>query len=82
MPSRTLPRADVGPARPIVGTCRTTVYLGVTTRSQGEREELADAVNSGYGRYVTEPYPARAAVEAADLPIDIDVEIEVVALVE
>lgn len=40
-----------------------------------------DAVNSVYGDYMTEPYPARAAVEVSDLPIDIGVEIEVVATV-
>jgi reactive intermediate/imine deaminase len=38
-----------------------------------------DAVNDVYGRYMHEPYPARSAVEVADLPIDIGVEIEVVA---
>lgn len=41
-----------------------------------------DAINGVYKRYVTEPYPARAAVEVSDLPIDIGVEIEVVARVE
>jgi len=34
-----------------------------------------------YGEYMTDPYPARSAVEVNDLPIDIDVEIEVVASV-
>ncbi|WP_440009710.1 Rid family detoxifying hydrolase [Halomicrococcus sp. SG-WS-1] len=38
-----------------------------------------DAVNDVYADYMTEPYPARSAVEVADLPIDIGVEIEVVA---
>lgn len=38
-----------------------------------------DAVNEVYGEYVSEPYPARSAVAVADLPIDIRVEIEVVA---
>jgi len=38
-----------------------------------------DAINDVYGEYVDEPYPARSAVEVADLPIDIDVEIEVIA---
>jgi 2-iminobutanoate/2-iminopropanoate deaminase len=38
-----------------------------------------DAVNEVYAEYMTEPFPARSAVEVADLPIDIDVEIEVVA---
>jgi reactive intermediate/imine deaminase len=38
-----------------------------------------DAVNEVYGEYMETPYPARSAVEVADLPIDIGVEIEVVA---
>ena len=36
-------------------------------------------VNETYEEYVSEPYPARCAVEVSDLPIDIGVEIEVVA---
>lgn len=38
-----------------------------------------DAVNEVYAEYFTPPYPARSAVEVADLPVDIGVEIEVVA---
>jgi 2-iminobutanoate/2-iminopropanoate deaminase len=38
-----------------------------------------EAVNEVYGEYMSEPYPARSAVEVADLPIDIGVEIEVIA---
>jgi len=38
-----------------------------------------DAINEVYGEHVTEPYPARSAVEVSSLPIDIDVEIEVIA---
>jgi 2-iminobutanoate/2-iminopropanoate deaminase len=38
-----------------------------------------DAVNEVYGEQMSAPYPARSAVEVADLPIDIDVEIEAVA---
>ncbi len=38
-----------------------------------------DAVNEVYGEYVSEPYPARSAVEVRDLPVPIKVEIEVVA---
>lgn len=38
-----------------------------------------EAVNAVYGRYMSEPYPARSAVEVSDLPIDIAVEIEVIA---
>ena len=40
-----------------------------------------EAVNEVYGEYMSEPYPARAAVEVADLPVDIGVEIEAVASV-
>ena len=36
-------------------------------------------INDVYGQYMTDPYPARSAVQVEDLPIDIDVEIEVVA---
>lgn len=38
-----------------------------------------DTVNEVYGEYMSHPYPARSAVEVDDLPIDIDVEIEIVA---
>ncbi|WP_380677819.1 RidA family protein [Salinigranum sp. GCM10025319] len=38
-----------------------------------------DAVNEVYGSYMSEPYPARSAVEVVELPVDIAVEIEVVA---
>lgn len=38
-----------------------------------------EAVNETYGEYLSEPYPARSAVEVADLPVDIRVEIEAVA---
>ncbi|USZ72411.1 Rid family detoxifying hydrolase [Natronosalvus halobius] len=38
-----------------------------------------DAVNEVYAEYLSEPFPARCAVEVSDLPIDIGVEIEVVA---
>ncbi|MXV60485.1 RidA family protein [Natronorubrum sp. JWXQ-INN-674] len=40
-----------------------------------------DAINEVYGEYMTDPYPARSAVQVEDLPIDIGVEIEVVASV-
>ena len=40
-----------------------------------------DAVNDVYAEYMSEPFPARCAVEVSDLPIDIGVEIEVVAAV-
>lgn len=40
-----------------------------------------EAVNEVYSNYVTDPYPARCAVEVSDLPINIGVEIEAVATV-
>ncbi len=40
-----------------------------------------EAVNEVYAEYMSEPFPARCAVEVSDLPIDISVEIEVVAKV-
>ncbi|MUV56964.1 Rid family detoxifying hydrolase [Halogeometricum sp. CBA1124] len=56
------------------GVVKTTVF--VTDMSD------YDAVNEVYEEYVSKPYPARSAVEVADLPIDIGVEIEVVASAE
>lgn len=41
-----------------------------------------DAVNEIYAQYLGDPFPARSAVAVADLPIDIGVEIEVIAVVE
>lgn len=38
-----------------------------------------DAVNEVYGAAFSEPYPARSAVQIVRLPVDIDVEIEVIA---
>lgn len=38
-----------------------------------------DAINDVYGDYMTEPYPARSAIQVEDLPVDIGVEIEVIA---
>jgi len=38
-----------------------------------------DAVNEVYAEYMSDPYPARSAVEVAALPVDIGVEIEVIA---
>jgi 2-iminobutanoate/2-iminopropanoate deaminase len=38
-----------------------------------------DIVNEVYDEYMSEPYPARSAVEVVKLPVDIDVEIEVIA---
>jgi len=36
-------------------------------------------VNSIYSEYFTKPYPARSAVQAAKLPLDVDIEIEAIA---
>jgi 2-iminobutanoate/2-iminopropanoate deaminase len=38
-----------------------------------------EAVNEVYGEMLSDPYPARSAVEVVRLPVDILVEIEVVA---
>jgi 2-iminobutanoate/2-iminopropanoate deaminase len=37
------------------------------------------AFNEVYARFFPEPYPARTTIEAARLPLDIDIEIEAVA---
>jgi 2-iminobutanoate/2-iminopropanoate deaminase len=50
---------------------KATVYL----RDIRHYEE----VNGVYGDLFSEPYPARTAVEVSNLPVDIDVEIDVVA---
>ena len=41
-----------------------------------------DDVNKVYDEYMSSPFPARSAVEVAALPIDIGVEIEVIATVD
>lgn len=51
---------------------KTTVYIT-------DMDEI-DAVNDVYREYLTEPYPARSAVEVSDLAADFDVEIEVLAI--
>ena len=38
-----------------------------------------DAINEVYGEMLSEPYPARSAVEVVRMPVDILVEIEVMA---
>lgn len=50
---------------------RSTVYL----------QDMAhyEPVNEVYGAHMSAPYPARTAVEVADLPVDIGVEIDVIA---
>jgi 2-iminobutanoate/2-iminopropanoate deaminase len=50
---------------------KTTVYF--TDPDHYER------ISEVYGEYVSEPYPARSAVIVADLAVDIEVEIEVIA---
>ncbi|ELZ04727.1 endoribonuclease L-PSP [Natrialba chahannaoensis JCM 10990] len=40
-----------------------------------------NAINEVYETYLSDPYPARSAVEIDDLPVDIGVEIEVIARV-
>lgn len=44
-------------------------------------QDMADfkAFNEVYGSYLPEPYPARTTIQAARLPLDILVEIEVIA---
>lgn len=48
-----------------------TIYLK-------DMSDIGD-VNSVYEEYLTEPYPARSAVEVSDLAADFDIEIEAVA---
>jgi 2-iminobutanoate/2-iminopropanoate deaminase len=51
---------------------KTTVYVTGLSHSR--------VVNDVYGRYFSEPYPARATVEVAALPHGAHVEIEAVAI--
>lgn len=37
-------------------------------------------VNSIYAQYFTKPYPARSALQVAKLPLDVDIEIETIAV--
>lgn len=41
-----------------------------------------DEINDVYAESFSPPYPARSAVEVADLPVDIGVEIEVKATLD
>lgn len=50
---------------------KATVFL----RDMGDYDEM----NETYQSYMSEPYPARSAVEVQDLPAPIRVEIEVIA---
>ncbi|MEF8886591.1 MAG: Rid family detoxifying hydrolase [Haloarculaceae archaeon] len=53
---------------------KATVYVG-------DMEDYG-AVNDAYAEYMSEPFPARSAVEVGEFPVDVGVEIEVVATVE
>lgn len=53
------------------------VKANVYLRDMGDYDD----VNDVYAEYFSPPYPARAAVEVADLPIDVGIEIEFVARV-
>jgi 2-iminobutanoate/2-iminopropanoate deaminase len=57
--------------RSLADVVRTTIFLA-------DMNDFA-AVNEVYGRYFTEPYPARATVQVARLPKDARVEIDVIA---
>jgi 2-iminobutanoate/2-iminopropanoate deaminase len=50
---------------------RTTVFLA-------DMNDFA-AVNEVYGKYFSEPFPARATVQVARLPRDVKVEIDLIA---
>lgn len=41
-----------------------------------------EAVNEAYGAFLNDPYPARTAVEVVDHPVDIKIEIDVIAAAE
>jgi 2-iminobutanoate/2-iminopropanoate deaminase len=60
--------------RSFADVVRTTIFLA-------DMDDFA-AVNDVYGRYFSEPYPARATVQVARLPKDARVEIDVVAAYE
>lgn len=51
---------------------RTTVFLA-------DMSEFA-AMNEVYGRYVTDPPPARATVQVARLPRDVRIEVDAIAV--
>lgn len=53
---------------------KTTIYLN-------SMEDFA-TVNEVYSRFLSEPYPARAAFEVSRLPKDVKVEIEAIAVKE
>ena len=51
--------------------CKATVFI--------QDMSNYEAINEVYGEYMSEPYPARSAIQVEDLPVDIGVEIEVIA---
>ena len=53
---------------------KATVYVG-------DMDDYG-AVNDVYSEYMSEPFPARSAVEVGGFPVDLGVEVEVVATVE
>lgn len=53
---------------------KATVYVG-------DMDDYG-AVNDVYAEYMSDPFPARSAVEVGEFPVDVGVEIEVVATVE
>jgi len=57
--------------RSFADVVRTTVFLA-------DMNDFA-AMNEVYGKYFSDPYPARATVEVARLPKDARVEIDVIA---
>lgn len=40
-----------------------------------------DEINAAYGEFLSEPFPARTAVEVVDHPVDIEIEIDVIAAI-
>lgn len=52
---------------------KTTVYITDINRFS--------EMNSAYGEFFKEPYPARATVEVSNLPKGVDIEIDVIAVV-
>lgn len=52
---------------------KTTVYLTDINKFS--------EMNSVYGEFFKEPYPARAAIEVSKLPKGVDVEIDVIAVI-
>ncbi len=52
------------------------VRCGVFLKNMADFAEM----NAVYGKHFTQPYPARTTIEAARLPKDVLVEIDVIAL--